>query len=74
VTTAVSGTGPFTQQCPAAFPNLVSGGFNNVDQGGNPQFQFGSYPSSTGPTPVGSWTVQLQQSDNAWNIYALCSK
>jgi hypothetical protein len=73
-TTAVSGTGPFTQSCNATFPNIVSGGFNNVDTGGNGQFQFASYPTATGPSPLGSWTVQLTATDATWNIYALCSK
>jgi hypothetical protein len=66
-TTAVSGT-TATQTCPGTNPNVVSGGFNNVT-GGNGEFQIASYPSASN-----AWTVTLNDTDAAWNIYAVCAK
>jgi hypothetical protein len=59
-----------TVTCPAAFPFVVSGGFNGVS-GGNPQFETASYPSD-----ANAWTVSLNatDSDSAWTLYAICSK
>jgi len=59
-----------TVNCPALFPNVVSGGFSGVGSG-NGQFQIDSYPSS-----LTAWTVSIAQADNnsSWTAYALCSK
>ena len=55
--------------CPLANPIVVGGGFSGVVGTGN-QHVTGSFPSSPGPTPLGSWTVQLQNDDDNWLAYA----
>ncbi len=66
---ANSATTTATATCPGTHPNLVGGGYRNVDVGGNGQWVKSSYPSATNV-----WTVELTVADTAWNAYAMCTK
>jgi hypothetical protein len=58
-----------TITCPGAFPNVLSGGYTNIGAGGNGQYTIESYPNASN-----QWTVTLNVTDTAWNIYAVCAK
>jgi hypothetical protein len=66
-----------TVTCPDGFPNVVSGGYSNVDMpifGGPTLNQVtASFPVGIGPVPRGAWTVTLQFAES-WTAYAICSR
>jgi hypothetical protein len=69
-TTQTTATIDCSTETAGVYPNVVSGGFQNVGSG-NGQFEIDSYPSS-----LNAWTVTLAQADNnsSWTIWALCAK
>jgi len=68
VSTGVSGT-TATQTCPGTHPNVVTGGYAGIGAGGNGQYTIDSFPNAPN-----AWTVNLNVTDTAWTIYAICSK
>jgi hypothetical protein len=68
VTTAGTGT-TLTATCPATHPFVLSGGWSSVDEGGNQQLWISSHASA-----ANAWTVQLNNGDSSWSVYAYCAK